>query len=89
MNGTTRLGHRGTGRAAGPAGGWPRSCAAAAAAAAGRTHKPLGRRCRREVCPEEEVCCPPSQLNFKSFSGGTKKGGQKLNYLARVIRKAV
>lgn len=57
VNGTTCLGRRGTGRAAGPAEGWPHSCAAAAA---GRTHKPLGRRCRREVCPGEEVCCPPS-----------------------------
>lgn len=50
------LGRRGTGMAAGPAGGWLHSCSAA-----GRTHKPPGRRCRREVCPEAEVCCPPSQ----------------------------
>lgn len=51
----TCLGRRGRGRAAGLEGGSPHSCAAA-----GRTHMPQGRCCRREVCPEEEVCCPPS-----------------------------
>lgn len=59
VNGATCLCHRGTGRAAaaaGPARGWPRS----RAAAGGRTHTPPGRWRRREVCPEEEVCCPPS-----------------------------
>lgn len=49
------LGRRGRGRAAGPAGGWPHS-----RAAAGRTHKPRGRCCRLEVSPEEEAFCPPS-----------------------------
>lgn len=71
------LGRRGTGTAAGPVQGWPHSCAAAA----GRTHKPRGRWCRREVCPGEEACCPPSLLQdcvlklspFNLINSATKK----------------
>lgn len=60
-DGLTYLDRRGTRRAAGLAGVWTHShAAAAAAAAAGRTRKHRGRCCRREVCPEGEVCCPPS-----------------------------
>lgn len=83
------LGHRGTGRAAGPRAGWPRSCAAA-----GRSRTPPGRRCRREVCPEGEVCCPPSHPRRDASSTCLVQrerrgvGGPKLNYLACVGRKA-
>lgn len=59
INRAACLGHPGSGRAAGPQRGWLRS-RVAAAAAAGRTHAPPERRCRREVCPEGEACCPPS-----------------------------
>lgn len=61
-DGSTYLDCRGTRRAAGLAGVWTHSHAAvaAAAAAAGRTRNHRGRWCRREGCPEGEVCCPPS-----------------------------
>lgn len=56
-NSLTYLDRRGRRRA----GVWTHSrAAAAAAAAAGRARKRRGRCCRREVCPEGEVCCPPS-----------------------------
>lgn len=63
VNAATCLVRRGTGMAVGPAEGWLHSraeAAAAAARAAGRTHKPPGRWCRRAVGPGGEVCCPPS-----------------------------
>lgn len=59
-DGLIYLDRRGTCRAAGQAGVWTHSRAAAAVAAAGRTRKPQGRCCRREVFPEGAACCPPS-----------------------------
>lgn len=57
-DGLTYLDRRGTRRAAVL---WTHShAAAAAAAAAGRIRNHRGRSCRQEVCPEGEVCCPPS-----------------------------
>lgn len=53
--GSTYLERWGTRRAAGRAGLSTHSRAVAA-----RTRKPQGRRCRQGVCPEGEVCCPPS-----------------------------
>lgn len=54
-HGLTYLEGRGTRRAAGQVGVWTHS-----RAVAGRTRRRRGRCCRREVCPEGEVCCPPS-----------------------------
>lgn len=79
----TRLGHRGSRRAAGRPQVWLRS----PAAAADRSRvPPPGRHCRLEVCPGAAAYCPPCQPSLTScWPEEEQQGGGKKNLRPQLV----